>query len=164
MRDGMRSSSALLTRGVRGVLLAIALGAGATVVAAQLPWTTSLAEKNAWAKHAWSSPYGYDQTWSSLLRLLRVDLGYKILERDDKIGYVLFEYPGDAGVAIASIELLKLEDRVDVACTIGKYPGWHEISLLDKLARKMRTDYGDPPEKPRKEPDAGAPEASPDAS
>ena len=141
----------------------MALGAGATTAAALIAPSGPIAEKQAWAKHSWSSPYGYDQTWSSLLRMLRVDLGYKIVERDDKIGYVLFEYPGDAGTATASMELVKLEDRLDVACTIAKYPGWHEISLLDKLARKLRDDYGDPPEPRRKEPDAGAPEGGADA-
>ena len=49
-------------------------------------------EREAHAKSGMESRYRYDQTWNSALRLVRVDLGLKILEKDEKAGYILFEY------------------------------------------------------------------------
>jgi hypothetical protein len=158
-RRTLAALSATVGRFGRAALVGVLATAGTAAIAAVWSPTAPL-EGTAWAKHAQPSGYSYEQTWSSLLRLLRVDLGYKIVERDDKIGYVLFEYVGDDGPANGSVELLRSDERLEVSCSIAKYPGWHEVALLDKLTRKLRDDYGEPPERPRKEPDAGpAPDA-----
>ena len=44
------------------------------------------------AKATYDSSYSYDRTWNSALRMLRVDMGLNITEKDDQSGYVLFEY------------------------------------------------------------------------
>ena len=44
------------------------------------------------AKSTYESPYGYDRTWNAALRLVRVDNGWKITEKDETNGYLLFDY------------------------------------------------------------------------
>ena len=44
------------------------------------------------AKSTYESPYGYDRTWNAALRLVRVDNGWKVTEKDDQNGYLLFDY------------------------------------------------------------------------
>ena len=48
-------------------------------------------------KSSYESPYGYAKTWNAALRLVRVDMGMKILEKDDATGYLLFEYRSSEG-------------------------------------------------------------------
>jgi len=45
------------------------------------------------AKGAYDSAYGFDRTWNAGLRLVRVDLGLKVTEKDDANGPdLLFDY------------------------------------------------------------------------
>src|SRR5579863_6021926 len=57
-------------------------------VAAAVMLTPPLAD----AKASYESPYGFDRTWNSALRYIRVDQGYKVTEKDDTNGYLLFDY------------------------------------------------------------------------
>lgn len=109
------------------------------------------------AKSTYDSPYSYAQTWNTALRLVRVDLGLKVVEKDEQAGYILFEY-GDKG-GTASIELLKQASSVRVVCQIPKYPSYHEIVVLDRLTRKLKDEHGTPPEKAKPPADTGLPEA-----
>ena len=74
---------------------------GATLVGALAAAT------GAEAKSTYESPYGYERTWNAALRLVRVDNGWKINEKDETNGYLLFDYAapaerqGDARVARA---------------------------------------------------------------
>ena len=70
-------SRAALVGTLSGVLVATALAA---------------AGSGADAKSTYESPYGYDRTWNAALRLVRVDNGWKITEKDETNGYLLFEY------------------------------------------------------------------------
>jgi hypothetical protein len=114
-------------------------------------------------KSSSDSAYGYERTWNATLRLVRVDLGLKVVEKDDANGYLLFEYRGTESsqkTSSGSFELIKgarAEDPVKVVVQLPQWPHAHELVLLDELARKMRAEYGDPPE-PRAPsvPDAGA--------
>lgn len=114
-------------------------------------------ERDAHAKSGMESAYTYDQTWNSALRLLRVDLGLKIVEKDDKAGYILFEYENKGTTSNGSLELLKGESTIRVVCQIPKFPTYHETVVLDRLARKLKDEHGLPPEKPKPPPDAGPP-------
>ena len=49
------------------------------------------------AKSTYESPYGYDRTWNAALRLVRVDNGWKVTEKDDQNGYLLFDYKSPEG-------------------------------------------------------------------
>ncbi|MBV9945979.1 MAG: hypothetical protein JOZ69_03935 [Myxococcales bacterium] len=102
------------------------------------------------AKASYESPYGYERTWNAALRLVRVDNGWKVTEKDDASGYILFEYrsPENAKATPGSIELVRgpqPDSPVSVLAQIPQMPHYHEQVLVDALASKMRREYGDPP-------------------
>ncbi len=131
----------------------ISLLAGASALALLGP--RGLVVGEAHAKSGYESLYTYDQTWTTAIRLVRVDLGLKILEKDEKAGYILFEYVDKGTTSSASLELLQ-GDRIRVVCQIPKFPSYHESVVLDRLARKLKDEHGAPPEKPKPPPaDAG---------
>jgi len=112
----------------------------------------ALPESPASAKSAYDSAYGFDRTWNAGLRLVRVDLGLKVTEKDDSNGYLLFDYKspesGQKPVP-GSMEFIKGKDgQVRVVVQIAQMPGYHEQVLVDSLSRKLRNEYGDPPKKP----------------
>lgn len=124
------------------------------------------------AKSTYESPYGYERTWNAALRLVRVDNGWKVTEKDDQNGYLLFDYrpPTDNKAYPGSMELVRGREpdgAVSVLVQLPAMPQYHEQALLDELAAKMRREYGDPPLHRRPDPppiDAGAdapPEAAP---
>jgi hypothetical protein len=104
------------------------------------------------ARSAYESQYGFDRTWNAGLRLVRVDLGLKVTEKDDTNGYLMFDYKspesGQKPVP-GSMEFIKGKDgAVRVVVQIAQMPGYHEQVLVDQLSRKLRNEYGDPPKKP----------------
>ena len=116
------------------------------------------------AKSAYESAYGFDRTWNAGMRLVRVDLGMKISEKDEGAGYLLFDYvsPESGKKPVpGSMEFIRSKDTgaVRVVVQIPQMPGYHEQVLVDSLARKLRNEYGDPPKKAPVAPtpkDAGA--------
>jgi hypothetical protein len=142
---------------VRGLALGIAVS-GAVLL------TNAVAQ----GKSGYDSPYGYEKTWNAALRLVRVDMGLKILEKDDASGYLLFEYRSNESGPKAtngSFEFIRAastrSDDVRVVVTLPQMPRYHEQVILDHLAKKMHDEYGEPPE-PRPAP-AVVPDAGPDA-
>ena len=126
----------------------------------------ALPERPACAKSGYDSAYGFERTWNAGLRLVRVDLGLKVTEKDDANGYLLFDYrsPESGQKAVpGSMEFIKGKDgQVRVVVQIAQMPGYHEQVLVDALTRKLRSEYGDPPKKP---PVPSAPkDAGPDGS
>jgi hypothetical protein len=124
----------------------------------------ALSGLGAQAKSTYESPYGYERTWNAALRLVRVDNGWKVTEKDDGSGYILFEYrsPENAKASPGSLELVRRHDGdgpVAVLAQLPQMPHYHEQVLLDTLASKMRREYGDPPSRKKPpasaEPDAG---------
>ena len=118
----------------------------ALVVSGAIALTTGHAS----AKSTYSSPYGYDRTWNAALRLVRVDNGWKITEKDDQNGYLLFDYtsPGTHKSYPGTLELVRGHDEesgVSVLVQLPAMPQYHEQVVLDSLATKMRREYGDPP-------------------
>jgi hypothetical protein len=114
------------------------------------------------AKATYESPYGYARTWNAAMRLVRVDNGWKVTEKDEANGYLLFEYRSleNAKAALGSIELVRAHDAdgaVSVVVQLPQMPHYHEQVILDGLASKMRREYGDPPETHRPAPDPGSP-------
>ena len=124
----------------------------------------ALTAPGASAKSTYESPYGYDRTWNAALRLVRVDNGWKVTEKDDANGYLLFDYtsPGGGKPNPGTMELVRGHDPeapVHVLIQLPAMPQYHEQVLLDALATKMRREYGDPPVHRKPEPvtpDAGA--------
>jgi hypothetical protein len=125
----------------------------------------AMATTGAEAKSSYESPYGYERTWNAALRLVRVDNGWKINEKDETNGYLLFDYaaPQSSKATPGSLELVRgrdSENAVSVLVQLPQMPHYHEQVILDALASKMRREYGDPPEPrpvaPRRElPDGG---------
>lgn len=146
-----------------GAISGVAVAASAVAMA---PWAD--------AKSTYDSPYGYERTWNAALRLVRVDNGWKISEKDEASGYLLFEYSShESGKPTAgSLELVRghgQDNGVSVLVQLPQMPHYHEQVILDALAAKMRHEYGDPPPvkrepSPAPEPsaDAGAPPSDPD--
>lgn len=130
--------------GALGALAGIVLGLGAAAA-------IILTGPNVEAKSAYDSPYGYERTWNAATRLVRVDMGLKVTEKDDSTGYLLFEYrsaEGGAKTSSGSIELVRPADptaAVHVIVQLPAMPRYHEQVMLDGLVRKMKDDYGEPP-------------------
>ncbi len=143
-----------------GVSKAVFVGAlSGVTVAAAIAATAPFAD----AKATYESPYGFDRTWNAALRLVRVDNGWKVTEKEEASGYILFDYKSPEGskTSPGSIELVKARDPlgpVSVLVQLPQMPHYHEQVLLDSLASKMRREYGDPPvhKKPEPAPDVPA--------
>ena len=102
------------------------------------------------ARSTFESPYGYARTWNAALRLVRVDNGWKVTEKDDANGYLLFDYksPENGKTTPGSLELVRSsrpDGSVSVLVQLAQMPHYHEQVILDALAAKMRREYGDPP-------------------
>lgn len=137
-----------------GARASASLAAGALAfacVAVALP-------RDADAKTVYESAYGLEQTFNTAVRLLRVDLGFKIVEKDQAAGYLTFEYKsyesGSRPVP-ASIEMVDTGRAVKVVVQIPQMARYHEQSLTDALRKKLRDEYGDPTPRTPSKPDAG---------
>jgi len=93
--------------------------------------------------------YRREQVWSAAVRMVRVDLRYRVTDRDEEVGYLLFEYEDRGNAHPASIELVRtvVDGRryVRVVVTIRAMPSYIEAMLLDRLTRKLREEFGEPP-------------------
>jgi len=134
----------------------LGLGVAATVVLTGEPAT---------AKTSYDSAYGFERTWNAALRMVRVDMGMKVQEKDETTGYLLFEYKTteSAKPTSGSMEFIRSKEPdapVRVVVQLPQMPRYHEQVLVDSLVRKMRTEYGDPPAPRKRDPspprDAGA--------
>ncbi len=147
-----------------GLAKAIAAGTlAASLVAGSVAMTGhSMAD----AKAGYESAYGFERTWNASTRLLRVDLGFRVLEKDETTGYMLFEYTsGESGKKVSSGSLEFVGGRepgsiVHVVVQLPEMPRYHEQNLVDQLVKKLKAEYGDPPKrlpKPVVVVDAGPP-------
>ncbi len=116
------------------------------------------------ARSDYDSSYGYDRTWNAALRMVRVDMGFKVTEKDEQSGYLLFEYKSPEGrnASPGTIEFVRSRDPdapVRVIVQLAQMPRYHEQLMVDTLAKKMHQEYGDPPTihpaPPKPESDAG---------
>ncbi len=94
-------------------------------------------------------PYGYEQIWSAVIRLVRVDLRMTIDERDKELGFVLFQYREGKREFPGSIEIVQEKDQnqkltMHAVVQIPGMPAYVEQVMLDQLKRKLKDDYGPP--------------------
>ena len=115
---------------------------------------TSQAKKTSDFRHT------YDQVWGAAIRLIRVDQGYPIKDRDETVGYFLFDYRDDGRTYPGSVELVRIKDQgggsIRAVLQIPAMPSYIERMLLDKLERKLIDEYGEvhpPAKKPEESPD-----------
>ncbi|MCC7535346.1 MAG: hypothetical protein IT379_04000 [Deltaproteobacteria bacterium] len=127
----------------RGGVLAIVLALGSLSTAS-----------TAFARTQQDIPYPTERVWNAAVRLLRLDLGCAITERDVEVGYVMFEYREGARSHPGSIELLRtsiddVPDGTRVFVSIPAMPRYVEIMIAERLARKMLEEFGEPVRRPR---------------
>lgn len=108
---------------------------------------SSFGTGKALAKVTVESPYTRAQTYNAAVRFIRVDRGFEIFEQDRETGYFLFKYSSDGQVSNGSIEVLQVGDRVKVVVQLPRMPEYHEHVLSDGLQRKLREEYGEPPQR-----------------
>src|SRR5580698_2904032 len=98
------------------------------------------------ARSTFDSAYGFERTYNAALRLVRLDLGLRITEKDDKSGYFVFDYRStDTGnkVSSGSIEFVRAPEAdapVRVVVQLPQMPRYHEQVLVDSLVRKLHQD------------------------
>lgn len=137
-----------MRRSVGSALVGIALG----VAFVAGPLLVDEHRQEALAATGYESPYTFDQTWGTAVRLLRVDMGLEITEKDQAHGYLIFKYTTTGSgqkVHSGSMEMVKSpRDTVRVTVQLNSLPSYHEQLIIDKLAKKLFNEYGDPPKKP----------------
>lgn len=158
---------------VRPVVLTVTLGVAASAALGAPPVAS--------ARFSNEVSYTFDQTWQASIRLLRVDLGCQVTDRDEDAGFILFEYPNAGRSYPGSMEIVRSTDsrgveHVRVSVQVQSMPSYVERMVAERLTRKLRDDFGEPrtrrparpaePVPPEQAPDDAAPpsEGSDDAS
>jgi hypothetical protein len=101
--------------------------------------------------------YPIEQVWPTAIRYLRIDRGYKVTDRDEEAGYMLFEFPIDGErLGNGSVEMFATEDAsgrpsVSVAVSTGAGPVHLPNAILDGIAAKVRAERGQPLDPPKKD-------------
>jgi hypothetical protein len=129
----------------------------------------ALVSHDAAARTAYESPYTFEQTFGTAIRLLRVDLGCKITEKDADNGYLLFDYTStESGQKVhhGSLEAIRAPLGTHVSVQLPSLPAYHEQMIVDALHKKLMTEHGDPPRRDRPSPppppaDDGGADAAP---
>lgn len=140
----------LMRRLVSSLLLAVALA---------VPALVTLGAGDAGASVAYDAPYSFEQTYGTALRLIRVDLGCIITEKDPANGYLLFEYTSpESGSRVhrGALEIVRGKDTTHVAVQLPTLPQYHEQMIIDSLNKKLSAEHGYPLAKPRPAPVADA--------
>ena len=106
------------------------------------------------ARRDLSTNYRYEQVWGTVIRMLRVDYGFAIQDRDPETGYMLFDYVDSGRTYPGSFELLREGEgpdaRVRVTVQVPAMPSYVERMLTDHLRQKLLRDYGAPPRRVRR--------------
>lgn len=118
------------------------------------------------ASVGYDSPYSFEQTFGSATRMIRVDMGLKITEKDTENGFLLFEYKSpESGskISTGSVEIVRGKERVHVSVQLPAMPRYHEQIMVDALVKKLAEEHGEPPKKPRPAPPPAEDDAGADA-
>jgi hypothetical protein len=128
------------------------LWAAIVMTVALLSPATGQAKKTADFRHT------YEQVWGAAVRMIRVDQGYAIKDRDEAVGYFLFDYRDDGRNYPGSVELVRIEDQgggpIRAVIQIPAMSSYIERMLLDKLRKKLISEFGEPTPPPKKPTDA----------
>jgi len=136
----------------RRLLLALAITTAA--------WSTSASVAE--ARFSGEVTYSYEQTWQAAVRLIRVDLQCPISDRDEELGFVLFEYRTGGRSYPGSLEVVRRTDgrgveHIQVTVQVNAMPSYVERMVFERLTRKLREDFGESRTRRRPQP----PEESP---
>lgn len=109
----------------------------------------SLTATTAEARTVRDEPYSMETTWNAAVRLVRIDMGMPILERDQEMGFFTFTYREGARSVQGSVEMVRTEvdgrPGARVIVQIPQMPTYVESLILTRLARKLRSEFGEPP-------------------
>jgi hypothetical protein len=131
------------------------------------PAFVALHSQEAYASVAYESPYTFEQTFGTALRLVRIDLGCKITEKDVDNGYLLFDYTStESGKQVhhGAIEVVRSREGARVSVQLSSLPRYHEQMIVDALARKLVAEHGEPPSRDKAPPPTDADGGVEDAS
>jgi hypothetical protein len=92
--------------------------------------------------------YQREPSFQAAVRVLRIDAGLKLVEKDADAGYVIFEYTEDKKTFRGSLEVIDVvkdgRKLTRFVVTIEDRPSYVEIEMLTKLERKLRAELGAP--------------------
>lgn len=115
-----------------------------------------LATGSADARSEKTLAYPREPAWATAVRFIRINAGFKVIEKDAEAGYVLFELHEEKKTFRGSLELIDVvkdgRKVVRFVLTIEDRPQWVEIALLTKLERKLRAELGTPAPEPTPRP------------
>ena len=95
----------------------------------------------AWARTERKLTHAASKVFQTAIRLLRVDLGLTITDKDEAAGYVVFEVHDQDKIYRGTLELIAVDEGTSrVVLQIDDRPDYMETSMLDKLERKLRTE------------------------
>ncbi len=103
-------------------------------------------------------PYPVAQVWGAAIRYLRVDRDYAIVDRDPETGYIVFEIPlGGDLKGRGALEAFSTKDasgRESTQLQISTEAGPTHLphTLLEGIAKKIKTERGQAPPPPRPTP------------
>ena len=97
------------------------------------------------------------EVWPTAVRYLRIDRGAVLREKDAEAGYILFDLSEAPKTYKGSLELVRTSDGDDrestrVVINLPDLPRHFESTLLDKLAAKVKDEYGSPADGPPRRP------------
>jgi len=102
----------------------------------------------AYARSEKTLAYPRDAAYQTAVRFIRIDAGFKVIEKDADAGYVVFELREDKKIFRGSLEVIETvkdgRKLVRFVMTIEDRPSWLEIALLGKLELKLRAELGTP--------------------
>lgn len=95
-----------------------------------------------------SYPVAYDQLWSCVVRLLRVNEGFDVTDQDKDAGYIVFTYKSQTGqTSRATVEIFpegalprSEAKRLIVQITLSGASSIEERMLLSALQKKLREE------------------------
>ena len=110
--------------------------------------------------------YDFDRVWNTTHRFLRVDQRWTVRESDRDVGYLVFDFMDDKKKHDASLELVRVtdsegRDAVRLRLKVDDASLYARERFLERLAHKLRDDYGPPPPPPKKPPPKEEPKPQP---
>jgi hypothetical protein len=127
---------------------------GALALAVLLAVGVGLWPGPAAAKSQKKLAYAYEQVWPAVVRFLRVDEGFEIIEKDADAGYVIFTVSDDGKRFRGSMELVRTGEKEDqpgllLLVAIEDRPEYMEQGIIERFEQKLRAELGSPrPPKP----------------
>ncbi|MBL0217322.1 MAG: hypothetical protein IPQ07_26025 [Myxococcales bacterium] len=92
--------------------------------------------------------YTRELVWPTAVRFLVVDEHVKVTDKDPDAGYVMFEIKEEGHTFRGSLEVMTVvrDKRTSVrfVLQIEDRPDWMEVSMLNRLERKLRSELGSP--------------------